>query len=104
MSVIGGEFRDGVDTITICVVIFFIVARMSKLVNLNNPQERYQILYHVVFEFLEHVVISHNEFLCCAAIRYVGKDTQSLTDEKNTNAVKLCVFQKRKKEILKASN
>lgn len=69
----------------------------SELMSWNNLQERYQILYHVVFEFLEHVVISHNELLCRAAIRYVGKDTQSLKDEKKTNAVKLCVFQKKER-------
>ncbi len=38
----------------------------------------YYIKYHVVFDFLEHVVIGHDEFLGCVAIGDVGQDAQRL--------------------------
>lgn len=31
--------------------------------------------YHVVFDFLQDVVIGHNQFFCCCSICYIGKYT-----------------------------
>lgn len=36
--------------------------------------------YHVVFDFLEHVVIGHDELLGCVAVGDVGEDAQRLRD------------------------
>lgn len=38
--------------------------------------------YHVVFDFLQDVIIGHNQFFCCRAICYIGKDTQCLKERK----------------------
>lgn len=37
--------------------------------------------HHVVFDFLEHVVIGHDEFLGCVAVGDVRQDAQRLIDE-----------------------
>lgn len=41
-------------------------------------------VYHVIFDFLKHVIIGHDEVLGCVAISNVGQDTQRLTKEKIT--------------------
>lgn len=38
--------------------------------------------YHVVFDFLQDVIIGHNQFFRCCAICYIGKDTQCLKERK----------------------
>lgn len=45
--------------------------------------------YHVVFDFLEHVIIGHDEFLGCVAVGDVGKDAQRLPDKKSVTLVQL---------------
>lgn len=39
-----------------------------KTFKINSP-------YHVVFDFLQDVIIGHNQFFCCRSICYIGKYT-----------------------------
>lgn len=55
--------------------LFIPVKDQHKSFKRNSP-------YHVVFDFLQDVIIGHNQFFCCCAICYIGKDTQCLKERK----------------------
>lgn len=55
-------------------------------------------VYHVIFDFLKHVIIGHDEVLGCVAISNVGQDTQRLTKEKNSVSYKNGIYQVNKTE------
>lgn len=45
--------------------------------------------YHVVFDFLEHVIVGHDEFLGCVAVGDVGQDAQRLTGKESVTSAPL---------------
>lgn len=55
--------------------------RWTKLGNIYNTNTgaTWYIVYHVIFDFLKHVIIGHNEVLGCVTISNVGQDAQRLT-------------------------
>lgn len=47
--------------------------------------------YHVIFDFLKHVIVGHDEVLGCVTISNVGQDTQRLTKFKIRLLHKWCL-------------
>lgn len=59
-------------------------------IKLNSEEQRTtSVLYHVVFHFLEHVIVRHDELLGCVSIGDVGEDAQCLKQRKIQGQVSL---------------
>lgn len=56
--------------------------RYPQTTSFENIAATRFIVYHVIFDFLKHVVIGHDEVLCCVPISNVGQDTQRLTKKR----------------------